>query len=57
MSKRLLRAVVPAFAGLALLAVSAAAQTVVKIGLINSYTGFVAQAADELDARSDRSST
>src|SRR6266581_1529383 len=26
---------------------SAAAQTVVKIGLINSYTGFVAQAADQ----------
>src|SRR6266851_443724 len=26
---------------------AAAAQTVVKVGLINSYTGFVAQAADE----------
>jgi branched-chain amino acid transport system substrate-binding protein len=32
---------------LALLPIAAAAQTVVKIGLINSYTGFVAQAADE----------
>jgi branched-chain amino acid transport system substrate-binding protein len=32
---------------LALLPLPAAAQTVVKIGLINSYTGFVAQAADE----------
>jgi len=30
-----------------LLALPAAAQTVVKIGLINSYTGFVAQPADE----------
>jgi branched-chain amino acid transport system substrate-binding protein len=30
-----------------LLALPAAAQTVVKIGLINSYTGFVAQAGDE----------
>jgi branched-chain amino acid transport system substrate-binding protein len=33
-------------AGLALLSVGAAAQTV-KIGMISSYTGFVAQAADE----------
>src|SRR6266567_6589812 len=32
---------------LALGSVEAMAQTVVKIGLINSYTGFVAQAADE----------
>jgi branched-chain amino acid transport system substrate-binding protein len=32
---------------LALAPMPAAAQTVVKIGLINSYTGFVAQAADE----------
>jgi branched-chain amino acid transport system substrate-binding protein len=32
---------------LALSPIPAAAQTVVKIGLINSYTGFVAQAADE----------
>src|ERR1051325_242782 len=29
------------------LGVSAAAQTVVRVGLINSYTGFVAQAGDE----------
>jgi branched-chain amino acid transport system substrate-binding protein len=40
------------FGGLAAVAawffsVSAAAQTVVRVGLINSYTGFVAQAADE----------
>jgi branched-chain amino acid transport system substrate-binding protein len=32
---------------LALSSLPAAAQTVVKIGLINSYTGFVAQAADQ----------
>src|SRR5258708_7413594 len=32
---------------LALLSLPAAAQTVVKIGLINSYSGFVAQAADQ----------
>src|SRR5438067_2292158 len=36
-----------ALALLALLPGPAAAQTVVKVGLINSYTGFVAQAADE----------
>jgi len=36
----------PAIAGLALLSVGAAAQTV-KIGMISSYTGFAAQAADE----------
>jgi branched-chain amino acid transport system substrate-binding protein len=40
----LLAAVGPA---LALLSVPAVAQTIVKIGLISSYTGFVAQAADE----------
>src|SRR5258707_11241602 len=32
---------------LALSPLTAAAQTVVKVGLINSYTGFVAQAADQ----------
>ena len=36
-----------ALAALALPISQAAAQTVVKIGLINSYTGFVAQAADQ----------
>jgi len=36
-----------ACAGLGLLSVSAMAQTVVKIGLISSYSGFVAQAADQ----------
>src|SRR5712691_1803519 len=36
-----------ALAALALLPGGAAAQTVVKIGLINSYTGFLAQAADQ----------
>ena len=35
-----------ALAALALLPNRAAAQTVVKIGVINSYTGFVAQAGD-----------
>ena len=39
--------IIMAFSALALMTVQAAAQTVVKIGLINSYTGFVAQAADE----------
>ena len=43
---RALRAWMPAVAGLALLSVGAAAQTV-KIGMISSYTGFAAQAADE----------
>jgi branched-chain amino acid transport system substrate-binding protein len=38
---------VAGLAALALSPLSAAAQTVVKIGLISSYTGFVAQAADE----------
>jgi branched-chain amino acid transport system substrate-binding protein len=47
MWQRVLRALGPAVAGLALLSVPAVAQTVVKIGLINSYTGFVAQAADQ----------
>src|SRR5579885_1741124 len=32
---------------LAIISTAAIADTVVKIGLINSYTGFVAQAADE----------
>ncbi len=36
-----------ACAGLGLLSASAMAQTVVKIGLISSYSGFVAQAADQ----------
>jgi branched-chain amino acid transport system substrate-binding protein len=36
-----------ALAMLTLAAMPSAAQTVVKVGLINSYTGFVAQAADE----------
>src|ERR1051326_4565864 len=36
-----------AFALSALIAAPAAAQTVVKIGLISSYTGFVAQAGDQ----------
>jgi branched-chain amino acid transport system substrate-binding protein len=47
MLKRGLVRLAPALAFLALSALPAAAQTVVKIGLINSYTGFVAQAADE----------
>jgi len=34
-------------AALSLMAFPAAAETVVKIGLINSYTGFVAEAADQ----------
>ena len=34
-------------AALILMAFPAIAQTVVKIGLINSYTGFVAEAADQ----------
>jgi branched-chain amino acid transport system substrate-binding protein len=46
MLQRALRAWMPAVAGLALLSVGAAAQTV-KIGMISSYTGFAAQAADE----------
>ena len=44
-------ALMPLAAVLATLTVSAmpaAAQTVIKIGLINSYSGFVAQAADEM---------
>src|SRR5579863_9966912 len=48
MLKRLLVTLAPAFTGLALMSVSAAAQTI-KIGLINSYSGPFAQAGDELD--------
>src|SRR6266571_9060325 len=47
MMHRLLAGVVLALAGLALVPVSFAADTVVKVGLINSYTGFVAQPPDE----------
>jgi branched-chain amino acid transport system substrate-binding protein len=46
MRQKLLGLVGAALVG-APLAMPAAAQTVVKIGLINSFTGFVAQAADE----------
>ena len=48
MLQRALRAWVTAVAGMALLSVSAAAQTI-KIGLISSYSGPFAQAGDELD--------
>src|SRR5260370_39979960 len=44
---RLFAGLVLALAGAALVPTPAAAETVVKIGLINSYTGFVAQAGDE----------
>src|SRR6266704_5358788 len=44
----LLRPIVPAFAGLALLSLSAAAQTV-KIGVILTYSGPFAQVGDEID--------
>jgi branched-chain amino acid transport system substrate-binding protein len=47
MLRRIVDVMGAALLGLALLANSAMAQTVVKIGLINSFTGFVAQAADE----------
>jgi branched-chain amino acid transport system substrate-binding protein len=47
MRRRVLGALGAVLAGMALLPVAAAADTVVKIGLINSYTGFVAQAGDE----------
>jgi branched-chain amino acid transport system substrate-binding protein len=40
-------ALIWAHAAVMLAAVSASAQTVVKVGLISSYSGFVAQAADE----------
>jgi branched-chain amino acid transport system substrate-binding protein len=46
MRQKLLGLIAVALVG-APLATPAAAQTVVKIGLINSFTGFVAQAADE----------
>ena len=48
MLQRIVRAVVPALAGLALLAVSAAAQTI-KIGVILTYSGPFAQVGDEID--------
>src|SRR5260221_1549308 len=47
MFEGIFRAAIVALTGLALSPPPAAAQTVVKIGLINSYTGFVAQAADQ----------
>src|SRR5712671_7406221 len=48
MPKRLLCTFVPALAALALLTVSAAAQTV-KIGVILTYSGPFAQVGDEID--------
>src|SRR5882762_11523147 len=48
MLKRCFRALVPAFAGLALLAGTAAAQTV-KIGVILTYSGPFAQVGYEID--------
>jgi branched-chain amino acid transport system substrate-binding protein len=47
MMRRLFASLVLALAGAALVPASATAETVVKVGLINSYTGFVAQPADE----------
>ncbi len=47
MMHRLFAGLVLALAGAALVPTPAAAETVVKIGLINSYTGFVAQAGDQ----------
>src|ERR1700730_6648491 len=47
MMGRLFAGLVLAVAGAALASASATAETVVKVGLINSYTGFVAQPADE----------
>ena len=47
MMRRAFAGLLLALAGMALVSASAAAETVVKVGLINSYTGFVAQPADE----------
>src|SRR5258708_28946984 len=47
MFEGIFRAAIVALTGLALAPSPALAQTVVKIGLINSYSGFVAQAADQ----------
>jgi branched-chain amino acid transport system substrate-binding protein len=47
MLKKMLANVAPLLGAAALVLQPAAAQTVVKIGLINSFTGFVAQAGDE----------
>ena len=47
MMRRAFAGLLLAFAGTVLVSASAAAETVVKVGLINSYTGFVAQPADE----------
>src|SRR5260221_9533186 len=47
MFEGIFRAAIVALTGLALAPSPALAQTVVKIGLINSYTGFVAQPADQ----------
>jgi len=47
MLQGVVRVFAAAAAGLVLLSLPVAAETTVKIGLINSYTGFVAQAADE----------
>ncbi|HJU17790.1 MAG TPA: ABC transporter substrate-binding protein [Stellaceae bacterium] len=52
MRQKLLGLVGAALCGAAL-AMPAVAQTVVKIGLINSFTGFVAQAADEGEKGAD----
>lgn len=47
MLKRVVRRFAAVVAVLVLLSLPVAAETTVKIGLINSFTGFVAQAADE----------
>jgi len=47
MMRRAFAGLLLALAGTVLVSASAAAETVVKVGLINSYTGFVAQPADE----------
>jgi hypothetical protein len=44
-----------AIATLVLFSASAAADTVIKVGLISSYSGFVAQAADQAQKGIDRS--
>src|SRR5438874_11925268 len=53
MLQGVVRAFSIAVAGLVLLSWPTSAETVVKIGLINSYTGFVAQAADEAQKGAD----
>src|SRR5271165_6744534 len=49
MARRIIVTVLVAFVATAATALPAAGQTVVKVGVVNSYSGFLAQPGDEMD--------